>query len=661
MMPTAHADHEKSEKPSSLIHRVSHLFWPRNWSNQIALLAGLILGATLIGNAVYTIRQQVAFQRTSIELQLAAFASNLAAGITNAILIRDYATIEKLLLQAAEYPGVRAMVVVDRSKRIISQVLREPGQVPQAAFDYGTTETPQSDQFTLHWQYQNSNRSYSLIADLDASQLIIWQPLKDRKQGWLRIAIDTDEMRAQTHRILRASVFILIGSTLSAVLLFIVFMRPSLRALRRATAFAERLHVNTGKVLILPPTNLELKALGHALNYAAIRLATQEDQVTASAQRLKDHLHFVEEIIEAIPAPLYFKGLDGRYAGFNRAYEKLWGIERSQWLGRTVSEVINSDIAQQHQVSDEKLYREGGADVFESRVITPDGREYDTVYHKSVYTNAEGDIAGIIGVIVDITELKRAKEAAEAASRTKSEFLANMSHEIRTPMNGIIGMTDLVLDTPLAPQQREYLSLVKSSSAHLLTLLNDILDFSKIEAGKLELESIDFNLSLLLQDTVKLLSLRAQQKSLSLQLEILPEVPQYVCSDPARIKQVIFNLLGNAIKFTQQGGITLRISSMESDQVSSLLAFDVIDTGIGIAETQQKNIFEEFAQADTTINRRFGGTGLGLSISSRLARMMGGEITVQSELGRGSTFRFSARLGMAAPPRPHTVASERFS
>ena len=359
------------------------------------------------------------------------------------------------------------------------------------------------------------------------------------------------------------------------------------------------------------------------------------------------------------------------------------GAERM--LGYTKDEMLGNSPAMFHLISEVEargieLSREFGSpiqgfEVFVAYARRGDHEEREWTYVRkdgqllrvalsvTAKQDHEGNVNGFLGIAVDITtrhqaetELLKAKEAAEAANRAKSDFLANMSHEIRTPLNAIIGMTELVRDTELDVTQREYLSMVQESGESLLSVINDILDFSKIEAGKLSLERVNFDLRELLGDTMKSLALRAHRKRIELACHVTPVVPALIEGDPHRLRQVVVNLVGNAIKFTERGEVVLDVDVEHIKDDELTLHFRVTDTGIGISPDQLHTIFEAFEQADTSTTRRYGGTGLGLAISSRLVDLMGGSVWVDSEVDRGSTFHFVARFWVSSPDYESNVS-----
>ena len=392
---------------------------------------------------------------------------------------------------------------------------------------------------------------------------------------------------------------------------------------------------------------------------AAIRMVGAMMDMTAQKQaedQLAQERNLLRTLIDNAPDHIYVKDTQGQLLVANAAFADFLGTDVEQVLRKTNFDVHAKGLAQSFWSDDQQVMSSGQPLINREELnLDAQGEPKWVLTTKVPLRDWRGQVIGLVGMGRDITmrkhgeqELQRAKEAAEAASRAKSEFLANMSHEIRTPMNGIQGMVELALDTTLTPEQRQYLEAVKLSADSLLTVINDILDFSKIEAGKLDLCPLEFDLRNCLDEALEVLEMQARQKGLSLRWEVDGGVPNKLMGDPIRLRQILTNLVGNAVKFTERGEVALEVACETEQESSSTLHFVVRDTGIGIAADKLKVIFEAFAQADGSTTRRFGGTGLGLTISSRLAAMMGGRVWVESEEGLGSRFHFIARFGGAS-------------
>jgi two-component system sensor histidine kinase/response regulator len=361
-------------------------------------------------------------------------------------------------------------------------------------------------------------------------------------------------------------------------------------------------------------------------------------EARSALRALKNERDFAESLVNTAQAIILVLDAKGRIVRFNPYLEGISGysldeVRGKDWFGTFLPARDHTRIRAQFQEAVSDIKTRGNV----YPIVAKDGSEHEIEWYDKTLKDVDGNVNGLLAVGLDVTERKQmekevreAKEIAEAANVAKSEFLANMSHEIRTPMNGIIGMTELVLGTDLGEEQRKYLEMAKMSADSLLALINDILDFSKIEAGKMELEAIDFNLRVTLENAIDILALKAYEKGLELACYIRPDVPTALIGDPGRLRQIIVNIAGNSLKFTEEGEVVIRVE-MESESDDSVrLHFMVSDTGIGIPQDKLDSIFKSFEQVDGSTTRKYGGTGLGLSITRQFVEMMGGEIRVES-------------------------------
>jgi PAS domain S-box-containing protein len=437
---------------------------------------------------------------------------------------------------------------------------------------------------------------------------------------------------------------------LTLQVIWLIF-RGNLGTLRMLALSANRFSSGEHAVRVKSDGAPEVRTAADAFN----NMADNIEGLIASLGHSEENNRRLAAIVKQSSEAIWTNDLTGRITTWNAGASALFGYGADDAVGRCLK------LDAKAGPIDEALRfaRVQGGETFSYETVarTMDGREIDVEVAAAPLHDENDNVVGKISVAHDVTarnraqaELSAARVAAEAANRAKSSFLAKMSHEIRTPMNGVLGMTELLLETDLTSTQRRFAETVQRSGTSLLAIINDILDFSKIEAGKLELERIDFDLRQTVEDTIELLAERAHSKGLELALSLPVDLPSRLKGDPLRLGQVLTNLIGNAIKFTQEGEVSLRIAACADEPHELRLRFDVTDTGQGISAEAQARIFETFSQADGSTTRKHGGTGLGLAISKQLVEMMGGNLSVESTPGVGATFRFEVSFEKCARP-----------
>jgi PAS domain S-box-containing protein len=623
----------------------------------------VMLTTSLLGLSVaclgFEIYERVSY-RESITSELAALADTLGANTSASLAFNDHQSAVDILNALHAERHVVEACLYDKHGKFFADYKREPGidHCSEVSADAGTKF--ESESVTL-------SQAISLGGEM---------------AGSIVLTSDLDALHAKIRRYTEIAVLVIFLSVLTTLLVSSRLIRLITNPILQLAKIAGRVSAKedytlravaggTDEIgLLVTAFNQMLDrirerdaALQGANDQLELRVAErtrqlqdQVDERMLAEEKLSEERGMLRALIDNVPDFMYVKDAESRFVVANASLARSMGMETpADLLQKTDFDFYSRELASGFYEDEQKVIRSREA-LFNREEAGTDsqGNQMWLLTTKVPLFDKSGQVTGIAGVGRDITErhkvereMQRAKEAAEAGSRAKSEFLANMSHEIRTPLNGVMGMTDLALDTQLTAEQRDYLETVKTSSDSLLTVINDILDFSKIEAGKIDLEKVDFNLRDSLESTLKTVALRADEKHLELLCEVAPEVPEIVCGDSTRLRQVVINLVGNAIKFTEQGEVAVKVQVESRKGTECVLRFTVSDTGIGIPEDKRELIFAPFSQADTSTTRKYGGTGLGLTISTRLVEVMGGKIWVESEEGRGSQFHFTVRLGAA--------------
>ncbi len=611
--------------------KVLRLFLPRSFTKQLGLLSACSLLAALVLFAITIYNQQQEINQKSAFNQGTLVIRNLSTIVEQDVLIANTKSIRNLLLNTAIFTEIREIIITDKTGRVLVHVKHEPNEDP--------VEEPSSSVLKLP---KSTNLNYQI--DTANSNIDFWQPIGD--YGWAYMLYDYSSQSDSYLEILKKALVTAIAISMFAGIGFFYILRSPIKHLNKLIDFAKSLDVYKGLKEIHIDSHIdEIIDLNQALNQSAMRLYEQSQKLIQSEARYSHVIDNVHEIIFQTDNQTIFTFL-------NPAWQDVTGFPVESTQRKPMVDFIHPDLQKDVFHLLQKLFN-GAADQVrcDTQIITASHEHRWIHLWISLIYDATGAVCGTTGTINDITTRKQtegaliaAKEAAELATRAKSEFLATMSHEIRTPMNGILGMAQLLLETPLNQEQQEYSRILYHSGQALLTIINDILDFSKIEAGKLTIEQIPFDLQRLCEEVCDLSLSQVNAKNIELVLSYHPSCPRALIGDPNRIRQILLNLLGNAVKFTNTGYVAIKVSADVITPAHVEINLEIIDTGIGIPIDKQGKLFQLFSQADASTTRRFGGTGLGLAICKGLSELMGGNISLTSTPSQGSTFKVALSL-----------------
>jgi PAS domain S-box-containing protein len=613
-------------------------FWPRRIVLRVTIITSALIVITLVLFAIATIP----FQRTAILDAMESEAKSTVTSIdqvtASAIITEDFGTVvEHCMRVVRESPSI-VYVVVTRNDGF-SLVITKDGWKQESL----TGEWARGGPRTANSRFLKSEISTEEVFHYSHPfqySGIDW--------GWIHIGLSLKKFHGDIRSMYLRTAFIALLCIFAGVGVAIVFARRLTRPISILDVTTQMVAQGNLTARADIRTGDELERLGGSFNMMTETLRLSQGKIIAAQE-------YTDNIILSMNDSLVVTGTDGAMERVNRATLTLLGYEEMELIGNQLSIIFSSRGIVGETIPDSKefvdIVSRGYVNNLESTYRAKDGRLIPVLLSASLMHGADNSVQGIVCVALDITERKEAekvlrasKEVAEAASKAKSQFLANMSHEIRTPMNGVLGMLDLMLDSNIDEAQLRLARMAHSSAEKLLSVINDILDFSKIEAGKLELQPVVFSLRDLAKEVRDLFWVKARKKSIGMTLHINDSIPDLVEGDPLRLRQILINLKGNAIKFTEQGEISLAVYLAEETPADVLLRFEVRDTGTGIKPDAQKKIFDAFSQADESMARRHEGTGLGLAISKQLVEMMGGKIGVESEPAKGSLFWFTVRL-----------------
>jgi signal transduction histidine kinase/HPt (histidine-containing phosphotransfer) domain-containing protein len=612
---------------------------PRRLSVQLLLLFSLMLAVSMTFFSYRMLNKVVGNITTTMKMQASVLANDISATGANFLLQRDYTSVEQMLLRSIDFPGVIAIQVSDPQGKLIGDVSRIPGNPPEVHYGEMPLQVPSDAIASMQF---------------DKTRMLVWQPvILGDLLGWVKITYSLQNVLDAEKSFWITNTFAGSAIILLALFMLSILVRRPMASIERYTEFAGKLDEMHGKRIPVDQYSIELQKLGEALNSASLRLEAQGRAVKNSMSELVKLAAFPEN------NPNIVLSMD---ADASVTYMNPHGLQMLADF-----ELGSGDIG--------KLLPHDYREIVE-RCLTVGSttRAVEVEYHQHIliWTFAPLLSQHIVQAYAqDITEKRIAeeysrnvlmeKQAAEAANHAKSIFLANMSHEIRTPLNGVMGFLKLLSKTKLSETQRDYLDTTETSAKMLLTVINDILDFSKIEAGKISFEQIEIDFKELLEEVISLYAANAKSKCLALDLTFDKKVPSRLLGDPARISQVVSNLLGNAIKFTQRGNILVKADLKEETSKDVLVEVSIKDSGIGISAEALEGLFQPFSQADASTTRKYGGTGLGLVISRNLVELMGGEVSVESMAGQGARFAFTLRLTKQAAGSAFMPAGESIS